>query len=613
MKKIIPIIVIVFSFVIEPYAQEIHKRISIPETEILSSYQPITKTNNPASALYQSIGLTTNYDYCANGIYRNSILYNQTPIIFSMVRPFPPYPSGQRHIVKSVKDSTNNFVHTSVFESAAGFPEVDLSRTGTAQNLIGIIDQVNNRLALQNLSESVVVKPVPGSSPAFVFSNGNILLATLENNDLKIYKSTDLGDTFQLIDSLSRFHPSPIYGVGVVDFEIFKSPNEQHIVILGTNEGILGGGAHVYNGYPENQADNVWIIYSTDFGASWSGKTIAVDGKPNLVSGYHTPNFAPLFENFSQLSGTVTNNGIIHVAANGYGVVLDSPTGNTVTGYSFPLLYWNSQNETWKSISAQSIDNIQEIGDYYPPNSIGQAYPSIAVTETGQHVFVLWTGPQLTSNGQLDLADNGTGNTYYWRDLYKAYSYDGGNDVWHYGDLLANHNTNLSDVYGQVDKIFETIDSPLHWIAHFKFLIDQTTGVGVFDGVLTNNDIVYGNYTLIATSNDYNSGILSEFKLFQNYPNPFNPVTKIRFVIPNEVRNLKDFSSHTPRNDNTLVRLKVYDILGNEVATLINEEKPAGEYEIEFNAAKYNITSGIYFYKLTAGSFTETRKMILMK
>ena len=59
------------------------------------------------------------------------------------------------------------------------------------------------------------------------------------------------------------------------------------------------------------------------------------------------------------------------------------------------------------------------------------------------------------------------------------------------------------------------------------------------------------------------------------------------------------------------VQLKVYDVLGNEVATLVNEEKPAGNYQIEFNAA--NLSSGVYFYKLQAGSFTESKKMILSK
>ena len=95
------------------------------------------------------------------------------------------------------------------------------------------------------------------------------------------------------------------------------------------------------------------------------------------------------------------------------------------------------------------------------------------------------------------------------------------------------------------------------------------------------------------------TGIL-KFALEQNYPNPFNPSTKIKFEIPDQVR-----------NDRNLVTLKVYDVLGNEVATLVNEEKPAGEYEVEFDAS--SLPSGVYFYHLKAGSFIETKKMIFLK
>jgi hypothetical protein len=87
----------------------------------------------------------------------------------------------------------------------------------------------------------------------------------------------------------------------------------------------------------------------------------------------------------------------------------------------------------------------------------------------------------------------------------------------------------------------------------------------------------------------------SDFKLEQNYPNPFNPSTKIKFQIP-----VSGF-----------VNLKVYDVLGTEVATLVNEEKFAGSYEVQFNASEF--PSGIYFYTLKAGDFIQTKKMILIK
>jgi hypothetical protein len=87
----------------------------------------------------------------------------------------------------------------------------------------------------------------------------------------------------------------------------------------------------------------------------------------------------------------------------------------------------------------------------------------------------------------------------------------------------------------------------------------------------------------------------SEFSLSQNYPNPFNPSTKIKYSIP----------------QSSNVVIKVFDILGNEIELLANEEKPAGTYELTWSAA--NLPSGVYFYQLKAGSFLETKKMILLK
>ena len=88
-----------------------------------------------------------------------------------------------------------------------------------------------------------------------------------------------------------------------------------------------------------------------------------------------------------------------------------------------------------------------------------------------------------------------------------------------------------------------------------------------------------------------------EYSLFQNYPNPFNPSTKIRYSIPLGAN----------------VEIKVYDILGREIAVLVKEYKPAGNYEVEFTTAGKGISSGIYFYKLTAGNFSSVKKLVLLK
>jgi plastocyanin len=98
-----------------------------------------------------------------------------------------------------------------------------------------------------------------------------------------------------------------------------------------------------------------------------------------------------------------------------------------------------------------------------------------------------------------------------------------------------------------------------------------------------------------AVSVDENKNVVKEFKLDQNYPNPFNPSTSIKFQIPSS----------------GFVSLKVYDLLGREVSTLISEYKSSGNYEIEFNASK--LTSGFYIYQLKSSSFIQTKKMLLLK
>ena len=114
----------------------------------------------------------------------------------------------------------------------------------------------------------------------------------------------------------------------------------------------------------------------------------------------------------------------------------------------------------------------------------------------------------------------------------------------------------------------------------------------LFKGAVINGT-VYGDTTVTGMGEEIKP--VNTFFLSQNYPNPFNPITNIEYRLPN-----REF-----------VTLKIYDVLGNEVATLVNEEKPAGSYSVEFNGNK--LSSGIYFYRLKAGNFTQNRKMILLK
>ncbi len=148
--------------------------------------------------------------------------------------------------------------------------------------------------------------------------------------------------------------------------------------------------------------------------------------------------------------------------------------------------------------------------------------------------------------------------------------------------LLLEQNPNLS--YEQVYEVLKN-----------TAIIDEMTGN------VPNNEFGYGRVdvhaalqTLITSAEDDNF-IPGEFSLSQNYPNPFNPSTTIEYSLP-----AKEF-----------VKIKVYDVLGNEITTLVNDNKSAGKYRISFDAS--NLSSGVYFYRVSAGSFQEVRKMILLR
>ena len=143
-----------------------------------------------------------------------------------------------------------------------------------------------------------------------------------------------------------------------------------------------------------------------------------------------------------------------------------------------------------------------------------------------------------------------------------------------------NEQINLNSYIGQKVKI------------RFSFITD---GGVPGDGYYFDNFRVV-NYTDTLVSVNSIAGIVpEEFKLYQNYPNPFNPTTNLEFGI----------------SELGLVSLKVYNALGIEVAVLVNENKPAGKYSVQFDGANY--PSGIYYYKLESGDFSEVRKMILIK
>ena len=127
------------------------------------------------------------------------------------------------------------------------------------------------------------------------------------------------------------------------------------------------------------------------------------------------------------------------------------------------------------------------------------------------------------------------------------------------------------------------------------FMEDDTLKMYYAGSNGSNWEIGLATSPFVPVSVEYETIQPTQFALEQNYPNPFNPSTKIQYSVP----------------QTSQVQIKVFDVLGNEIETLVNEEKPTGTYELTWNAA--NLPSGVYFYQIKAGSFIETKKMILIK
>jgi hypothetical protein len=134
----------------------------------------------------------------------------------------------------------------------------------------------------------------------------------------------------------------------------------------------------------------------------------------------------------------------------------------------------------------------------------------------------------------------------------------------------------------------------------FKSINVVQSGAGSLIGKLFFDECVSN---IITGVKEINTNIPTEFSLEQNYPNPFNPTTTIRFSIPNVE------TGHAPSLQR--VSLKVYDMLGREVATLVDEDKIPGNHEVKFNGK--GLASGMYIYRIQSGNFTHSKKLILLK
>jgi len=294
------------------------------------------------------------------------------------------------------------------------------------------------------------------------------------------------------------------------------------------------------------------------------------------------PNSVPL----SYLDGSETPPYGYSLPTNDYSVIFDNFTSDTVKTFFF------TGNKTF-SYSRDSAEQNQTDRFFFDGgvsvSNPDQQNKTISllniINETTQEKLFAFSSIELAQNDSVKI-ENPDSNKIKLKSFGTAKDYD----------IELNYVTE-SGIGRFVDSNIPLTSNTTHTIipdwtdvteTQLKILVDEGN-----DGTIDDTLSLINKLTGIG--NDQGSVIPKEFRLEQNYPNPFNPSTTIRYQIP--------INSH--------VSLKVYDVLGNEVATLVDEYREAGRYEVEFNAK--GLASGVYFYKLQAGIFVETKKMLLVK
>ncbi len=368
------------------------------------------------------------------------------------------------------------------------------------------------------------------------------------------------------------------------------------------------------------------VMRTADAGLSWSAIT------PNAPSSINSIHFYDL--NTGMLISTgyvVCDGGAIKKTTNHGDNWTVSPSGvtnklnnvfvlNDVTAFACGeniILKTTNRGVSWTSQAISSnLRSIAYAGGYvlyccgdsggkiYKTTNLGDNWTDVSGSLTGtfksiyftdlSNGFVCGTGGKLykTTNGSsswslINLGDTNTINSIYFYDFNKGV------------------------VCGNNYKMFLTSNGGANWTALTNPVLSDG-GLNSVTYIFPNTIIAVGSHGLIirSTNDGTNWSVIgikpistevpNNFKLHQNYPNPFNPVTKIRFAIP-------------PFNfgEGEAVRLVIYDLLGRHVETLINEQLKPGIYEVDWDASKYS--SGAYFYSLKSESFTQTKKMTLVK
>jgi hypothetical protein len=386
--------------------------------------------------------------------------------------------------------------------------------------------------------------------------------------------------------------------------------------VNGDTDGASGSAGH-FRKY--NITTNTWTILPPNTGRSWISATKLGPVSNTFI---YTLGGLPTGASWTSLTGTLQR---YSINSNTWTTLLDAPVPVGSSGfcsYQDSLLYsvggmgtagsaisnvqlYNVNSNTWRTATplptarANGWMVIRNDTIYYGCGAFNTTtfYNDIYVGKISStdRATITWTTSAITYPGvsrhRMDASDfmgrffigPGTG-AIWWNAGNEAYTWNGGNSP-----FVSVGPVPVATSDAQVGTASFQRGNYKVW----KAIV--ASGLVLSVPYYITNTQIYTDSVLTTGIHNIQTEIPEDFQLYQNYPNPFNPVTKINYALPTS----------------GLVTLKIYDVLGREVMTLVNEMKSAGNYTVDFNGA--NLSSGIYFYTLKSDDFTAVKKMTLIK
>jgi len=416
-----------------------------------------------------------------------------------------------------------------------------------------------------------------GTAPATVI----VPFSNYGDADLTINTITSPVGPFTLLSNLSLPYTLPPYDSLLLEFEFDPTSATvyEELMVFDNNDPDFPGFTMKGRGYTMNPAFTEYVYAST--GAADTGKTVWLDRTTGSGTELGLSNF-PLIRGLAIDPTTNIMYGTVAGGSESQVVRVNAYNGDAYTLYSLPLgtmvgIAFDNSGTCYVGLQNGEIYTVDLITGNYTLVTSTIQLTSITINPSDNQ---MWASPRVVVGikDKIYTIDLTTGDaTLIGQTGFTKLT----------NDLTFDETGTLYGVIGGTSEEGELIS------------INTSDATGTLIGATGFTDVQGLAYTVTGgppvSVDDVNTTVPTEFSLEQNYPNPFNPATKIKFTI----------------SDLRFTILKVYDILGSEVAILVNEERPAGTYEVEFDAS--SLPSGIYFYKLQAGSFVETKKMVLLK